>query len=90
MHGGKISGIWCFEKSLIDPSRVDIHPGNVLFRLPQVDKMTPDAINDIFGKPSLGTVTRRDGGERGPGLLNTLWSQQSSITRILNRSMRCS
>ena len=37
VHGGKISGIWCFERSLIDPSRVDIHPGNVVFRLPHVD-----------------------------------------------------
>ena len=66
VHGGKISGNWCFERSLIDPSGVDIHPGDVLLRLPQVDKMTPDAVNDIFRKPRLETVTRRAGDERGP------------------------
>ena len=30
--------------------------------------LTPDNINDILGKPSLGADTRRDGGERGPGV----------------------
>ena len=39
VHRITISGIWCFEQSLIDelladPPRVDIHPRNVLIRLP--------------------------------------------------------
>ena len=46
------------------------YPGNVLFRLRGLGEMdlTPDVVNDVFGEPSLGTVTRRDGGERGPGV----------------------
>ena len=70
VHGGKISGISCFEQSLIDPSWVDIHPGNVLFRLPNLDELdlTPGVVNECFGEPRLGTVTRCDGGERDPGV----------------------
>ena len=53
---------------MINPSRVDIHLRNVLFRLPDLDKadLTPDTIEDVFGEPKLAAVTRHDGGECGP------------------------
>ena len=38
----------------------------MLFRLPEVD--TIEDVNDIFGEPNVGLVTRCDGGERGPGV----------------------
>lgn len=41
---------------------VDIHPGNVFFRLPRnINNLTPDEIYQRYGEPELEQVTRTDG-----------------------------
>ncbi|KAF8246148.1 kinase-like protein [Wilcoxina mikolae CBS 423.85] len=46
----------------------DIHLGNILFCVPDLDRMSPAAIVDRFGEPIAGAVTRTDGQPRGEGV----------------------
>ena len=46
----------------------DIHMGNTLFRVPELDGLSPENIATKFGQPSIGKVARRDGGPSGKGV----------------------
>ncbi|KAF8465508.1 kinase-like domain-containing protein [Kalaharituber pfeilii] len=44
----------------------DIHMGNILFRYPGLDTLSPEQITTRLGSPLTGRVTRRDGGPLPP------------------------
>ncbi|TFK65632.1 kinase-like protein [Pluteus cervinus] len=46
----------------------DIHPGNVLFKLPDLDHLSPDELVKHFGEPTTGEVSRKDGQPLGAGV----------------------
>jgi hypothetical protein len=42
--------------------------GNILFRVPELDGLSPENIATKFGQPSIGKVARRDGGPSAEGV----------------------
>jgi hypothetical protein len=47
---------------------LDIHMGNVLFRLPELEVSSPERIIEDLGPPQVGKVMRRDGAPLEPGV----------------------
>ena len=47
--------------AVADPPKKDIHTGNILFRVPELESLSPEDITNKFEQPRIGKVARHGG-----------------------------
>ncbi len=56
--------------AVADSPGKDIYPGNILFRVPELDSLLPENITKEFGEPIIGKLAWRDGKPSAEGIPN--------------------
>lgn len=57
-----------FHLAALPNTQIDIHAGNVLFRVLELEALSPEDVIKELGPPGVGKISRRDGAPLEPGV----------------------